>query len=371
MKVSIIGAGDVGAQTANEIAGRQIADEVVLVDIVDGLPQGRALDIQQYCPTIDSETKVFGSNSYADTRGSDVVVIVAGSPRKPGMTRDDLLGINKKIVESVTKSVANYSPNAVLLVVTNPVDAMTYAAWKASGFESKRVLGMAGVLDTARLKTLIAEKAGCLFGDIEAMVIGAHGDDMVPMMSHAKIKNRSVTEFLTKNEIDEIIKKTQLASQKIIELTKRSTSFAPAGSIAKMVEAILNDSRDIMPCSAYLEGEYGYKDVYIGVPAVLGKDGVESVIEYELDENEKVMFERSVTHAKENIAKLGFGEMPEKVIDDTKDVEDEKKSTFVSDNMENAISKITADMQKLGNEPDQGSGNVENAKGEKSPISSG
>ncbi len=348
MKVSIIGAGDVGSQAANEIAGRQIADRVVLVDIVSGLPQGRAMDIQQYCPTIDSETIIVGTNSYADTRNSDIVVIVAGSPRKPGMTRDDLLNVNKKIVSSVAKSVAAYSPNAVLLVVTNPVDAMAYVAWKSSGFERKRVIGMAGVLDTARLKTFIAEKVDCRFGDIETMVIGAHGDDMVPLISRTKIKNRSVTEFLTSQDIEEIIKKTQFASKKIIELTNRSTIFAPGGAIAKMVEIILNDTREIVPCSVYLDGEYGVSGIFIGVPAVLGSGGVESVIELDLDEREKEMFMRSAEHAKENIQKLNA--TPPSPSEETPKQEKTENPAEEKDqnaNMEEAITKIEKDLNKL------------------------
>jgi len=249
----------------------------------------------------------------------------------------------------VARSVAGYSPDAVLVVVTNPVDAMTYAAWKASGFESRHVIGMAGVLDTARFRTFIAEEVDCLFGDIEAMVIGSHGDDMVPLISHAKIKRRSITEFLTEKQIDAIIKKTRFASQKIIELTNRSTVFAPAGSIAKMVEAILNDTMEILPCSAYLEGQYGYSDVYIGIPAVIGRNGIENIIEFELDEREKRMFEKTVQHAIENIEKFSHKEkQPEKDIDSESPEQEHKTENVSADNgTEGEIKKMEEDIKNM------------------------
>lgn len=378
MKVSIIGSGDVGSQAAIEIAGRQIADEVVLLDIIDGLPQGRALDIQQYCPTIDSETRIIGTNSYSDIRKSDVVVITSGVARKPGVaSRDDLLETNKKIIASVSKSVANYSPDAVIIVVTNPVDIMSYIALKASGFEKNKVIGISGVLDSSRLVTMIAEKAGCRFADIDAMVIGMHGNYMVPLLSRAKIKGRSVTEFITGADCDEIKEKLKNASKEIITRTNRSTFSAPGGSIAKMVETVLNDSREILPCSSYLEGEYSLSDVYIGVPVVLGRNGVENIIEFDLKDDEKEMFLKGAEKIKETTEKInGEGKsdsnsvaiahpaMADKKEEEgisqnfSKDKSDESgnksneenKNQNTDEQGEDAIAKIEEDLSKLEDE---------------------
>ncbi|MBN2101499.1 MAG: malate dehydrogenase [Candidatus Aenigmarchaeota archaeon] len=351
MKISIIGSGDVGSHAAHEIAGRQIADEIVLLDIVDGLPQGRALDIRNYCPTIESETMMIGTNSYSDTKNSDIVVIVAGNARKAGMgSRDELLETNKNIVRSVTESVVNYSPNALIMVVTNPVDVMTYVAYKVSGFEKNRVFGMAGVLDTARLKCFIADKADCSLRDIETIVMGSHGEGMVPVFSKTKIRHRSVSEFLTGKDMEEVTTKTRQAGKNIVELTGKSGLFAPGGAIAKMIEIIINDTREILPCSAYLEGEYGLTDICICVPVVLGRNGIENIVEFELDEKERAMFDKCAEGIKASIRKLtGPGEdrteNAVKMGDDI-DIEDNGELEGSSSDDE-AITKIRADIAKI------------------------
>jgi len=351
MKVSIIGSGDVGSHAAHEIAGRQIADEIVLLDIVDGLPQGRALDIRHYCPTIESETRIIGTNSYLDTKNSDIVIIAAGVARKTGSgSRDDLLEHNKNIVRAVTESIANYSPDALIIVVTNPVDVMTYLAYKVSGFEKNRVFGMGGVLDTARLKCLIADKAECSLNDVETIVMGSHGEGMVPVFSKTKIRHRLVSEFLTGKDMDEIVLKTQLAGKQIVDMTGKSSFFAPGGAIARMVEIIINDTREILPCSAYLEGEYGLNNIYIGVPIVLGRNGVENIIEFDLDGNEKSMFDKCAEGIKSNIVKLsGISEditdtdkIMEKTNNDKNNIETGEGS--INDD---AIKKIREDIDRI------------------------
>ncbi len=340
MKVSIIGSGDVGSHAAHEIAGRQIADEIVLLDIVDGLPQGRALDIRQYCPTIESETMIIGTNSYADTKNSDIVIIAAGTARKTGMdSRDDLLETNKNIVRSITESVVNYSPDALILVVTNPVDIMTYVAYKVSGFEKNRIFGMAGVLDAARLKCFIADKADCSLNDIETIVMGFHGEWMVPVFSKTKIRHRSVSEFLTGKDMEEITIKTRQAGRNLIELTGKSGYFAPGGAIAKMVEIIINDTREILPCSAYLEGEYGLSGLYIGVPVVLGRNGIENIIEFDLDKKERAMFDKCAETIKVNLRKISGS--PENETESSAEIEEGIKADKASEPEEKPVDDET------------------------------
>jgi len=305
MKVSIIGAGYVGATTANAIARMDIVKEIVLLDILEGIPQGKALDMWESAPVIGSDTFVVGSNSYEDTKDSDVVVITAGVPRKPGMSRDDLLATNFDIVRKVTESAAKASPNSILIVVTNPLDVMTYVAYKVSGFESHRVFGMAGILDTARFRSFIAMELNVSIRDIQATVLGGHGDDMVPLPRYTTIAGIPLSHFLPKEKIDALIERTRKGGGEIVSLLKTGSAYyAPAAAVAEMVEAVVKDNKRILPCSTWLTGQYGISDTYVGVPVKLGRKGVEEIIELELTDEEKAALHASAEHVKSNIAKL-------------------------------------------------------------------
>ncbi len=303
-KISVIGAGHVGATTAHWLAERELGD-IVLVDIVEGLPQGKALDLMEAGPAMGFDARVVGTNDYADTADSDIVVITAGSPRKPGMSRDDLLEINYKIVRSVTEQVAKHSPNAILIVVTNPLDAMAYVAYKVSGFPKERVMGMAGMLDSTRFRTFLAMELGVSVKDISAMVLGGHGDAMVPMVRYANVSGIPVEKLLPKEKLDAIVERTRKGGGEIVSLLKTGSAFyAPGASVARMVESILRDQKRVIPTAAYLEGEYGYEGIFLGVPVLLGSKGVEKIFELELLPEEKEALDRSAAGVKALIEKL-------------------------------------------------------------------
>ncbi len=285
-KITVVGAGNVGATTAQRLAERDYAD-VVLVDIVEGLPQGKALDLNQSGPVVGYEPNVVGTNGYEETEGSRICVITSGIARKPGMSRDDLLQTNQKIVADVTQNLVSRSPEAILIVVTNPLDAMCHVALETSGFPRERVVGQAGVLDTARYRTFIAQELNVSVRDVFAMVLGGHGDTMVPLPSMATVGGVSITELLPKDRVDAIVQRTRDGGAEIVELLESGSAFyAPSAATAEMVDAILLDQKRILPCSAYLQGEYGLEDLFVGVPVKLGAGGVEEIIELDLQEDE-------------------------------------------------------------------------------------
>lgn len=292
-KVSIIGAGNVGATAAHWIASKELAD-VVLVDVAEGIPQGKALDLLQAGPVEDFDVKIMGSNDYGPTENSDIVVITAGLPRKPGMSRDDLLKTNAGIVTQVTEQVCKYSPNSILLVVSNPLDAMAYVAKKVSGFSRNRVIGMAGVLDSARFCTFVAEAAGVSVEDVHGFVYGGHGDTMVPMTRYCSISGVPLEKFLTAEKIQQIVERTKNGGAEIVNYLKSGSAYyAPSASVVQMVEAIIKDKKRVLPCAVWLQGEYGLKDLFVGVLAKLGSSGIEQVIELDLNETEKAGLQKS------------------------------------------------------------------------------
>lgn len=303
-KVTIVGAGGVGIQTASFIAMRNLAD-LVLIDIIEGWPQGKALDLQQAMAIASSGVKIVGSNDYAPSAGSDIVIITAGLPRKPGMSREDLININSKIMQAVISNVVKYSPQAILIVVTNPLDAMVNLAYELSGLPKERVIGMAGVLDSARFKTFIAQELNVNVKDVEAMVLGGHGDLMVPIIGKCTVQGEPLSKLLPAEKIDALIYRVRNAGAEIIGLLKKeSTIMAPALSITSMVEAIILDKKETMPCSVLLEGEYDIQGLFIGVPIKLGRKGVEEIIELELSDQEKKEFAASAAKTKELVSKL-------------------------------------------------------------------
>jgi malate dehydrogenase len=285
-KVTVVGAGNVGGTTAQRLAERNYAD-VVLVDIVEGLPQGKALDILESGPVLGFDSNVIGTNGYEESAGSDVVVITSGSPRKPGMSRDDLLKTNQNIVQSVTEEVVKHSPETVLVMVANPLDAMCHVAMEVSGFPRERVVGMAGILDTARYRTFIAQELGVSVRDVFALVLGGHGDTMVPLPSMATVGGVAITELLPGDRVEAIVDRTRNGGAEIVGLLQSGSAFyAPSAAAVEMVDAILLDQKRILPCAAYLHGEYGIEDLFVGVPVKLGAAGVEEIIELGLQEDE-------------------------------------------------------------------------------------
>ena len=298
-KITIVGAGNVGSQAAFYAAIKEVAEEIVLIDIIEGVPQGKALDILESMPLAGSNAKIKGSNDYSDTADSDIVVITAGLPRKPGMSRDDLIEINSKIIKAVVLDVVKYSPNCILIVVTNPLDTMVKLAYELSGFSKQRVMGMAGVLDTARFRTFIAKELNADVRKVEALVLGSHGDLMVPLVKHCKVDGKPIDELLSKEKIAEIVERVRNGGLEIVQLLKTGSAFfAPGLAITEMVESILKDQNKILPCSVLLEGEYGVNGTFVGVPVKLGKKGVEEVIEVDLSSEEKEAFEKSVKSVK-------------------------------------------------------------------------
>ncbi len=286
-KITIVGAGNVGATTAQKIAEKELGD-VVLVDIVPDLPQGKALDLQESGPICGFDSRLTGTNRYDESEGSDIVIITSGIARKPGMSRDDLLKTNVGIVKQVTREVVKHSPSAVLLVVSNPLDAMTYVTSKISGFPRERVVGMAGVLDSARFRTFLAMELGVSAENIQAFVIGGHGNMMVPLIHYTTMAGIPISRLIPKGRLEELIKRTQDGGAEIVSLLKTGSAYyAPAASITEMVETMVRDKKKILPCAAFCRGEYGIQDLFVGVPAILGAGGVERVVEFELTEEER------------------------------------------------------------------------------------
>jgi len=298
-KVTIIGAGNVGGTTAQRLVEKALAD-IVLLDINTGMAQGKALDLSETAPLYEYDSKIIGTSSYEDTTGSDLVIITSGVPRKPGMTRDDLLKVNANIVKSVTQQVARTSPKAILLVVSNPLDAMTYVAFKVSGFQKQRVMGMAGVLDSARLRAFIAMELGISVKNVQAMVLGGHGDTMVPLLRYTTVSGIPVIDLIAKDRLEAIVKRTRQAGAEIVDLLKTGSAYyAPSAAVVEMSEAILLDKKNILPCAALCEGEYGIDKLFVGVPAKIGHGGVEEVIEIRLDSLEELELKKSVSAVQE------------------------------------------------------------------------
>ncbi len=311
-KISIVGAGNVGATAAHWAASKELGD-IVLVDIPEipdpkepgkkvpnTQPAGKALDLYESSPIEGFDARITGTTNYEPTSNSDVVIVTAGVPRKPGMSRDDLININTGIVKSVAESVAKYSPNAVMIVVSNPLDAMVYVAWKASGFPTKRIIGQAGVLDTARYRSFLAQEIGCSVEDVQALLLGGHGDDMVPLPRYTFAGGIPITQLVKKDRLEQIVKRARDGGKEIVDLLRTGSAYyAPAAATIQMAEAIIRDKKRILPCAAYCDKEFGVGGYFVGVPCVLGTEGVERVIEIELDDNERKMFNTSVEHVKE------------------------------------------------------------------------
>jgi len=304
-KVSIIGAGNVGSTAAHWLMAKELAD-VVMIDVVEGVPQGKALDLLQALPIQRSDVHITGSNDYADTADSDIVIITAGLPRKPGMSRDDLLHTNYKIMTDVVKNVVAYSPESVLIVVSNPLDAMVQAAYKLSGFNRERVIGMAGILDSGRFKSFIAEELQVSVENMSCLVLGGHGDMMVPLVRYTTVASIPITELLSKEKIDAIIERTRNGGGEIVKHLKTGSAYyAPSAAAVEMAEAILKDKKKILPCAAYLQGEYGIEGFYIGVPCKLGSAGLEEIIQIKLTPEENAALKKSAEAVKELCAVIG------------------------------------------------------------------
>ena len=307
MKITVVGAGNVGATVAQRLVDRELANEVVLTDVVEGMPQGKGLDMLESTPVLGSDVKVVGANAYDETANSDIIVITAGIARKPGMSRDDLLATNAGVLKSVTEQVAPRSPKSIIIVVSNPLDVMVYVALKVSGFERNRVIGMAGVLDTARFRTFIASELNVSVEDVQAFVLGGHGDSMVPLVRYTSVAGIPLTEMMAADKIEKFVKRTRDGGAEIVSLLKTGSAYyAPSAAVAQMVEAIAKDKKRILPCSVFLKGEYGMNDVVLGVPVKLGKKGVEQVVEIKLTDSEKAELNKSADDVKANMAKVKF-----------------------------------------------------------------
>lgn len=300
MKVTVVGAGNVGATCANVIAHKELVREVILLDIKEGIAEGKALDIWQTSGVNNYDTRVTGvTNDYSKTSGSDVVVITSGLPRKPGMSRDDLISTNAEIVKSVTENIVKHSPNAILIVVSNPLDVMTYCAFVTSKLPSTKVMGMAGILDTARYRAFLAEAIDCSPKDISAMLLGGHGDTMVPLPRYTSVSGIPVTELISEDKLNAIVERTKKGGGELVALMGTSAWYAPGAAAAQMVESILRDQKRIFPVCAWLQGEYGLKDIYLGVPVILGKEGIEKIIELKLNKDEMKLVNDSAKSVKE------------------------------------------------------------------------
>lgn len=300
-KITVVGAGQVGSTVAQLAAYKNLGN-VILVDIVEGVPQGKALDLQESGCLQAFDSIIIGTNDYKDTANSDIVVITAGLPRKPGQDRADLLRINAKIVKSVTEQVMQHSKDPIIIVVSNPLDAMVYLAKKVSGLSRNHVIGMAGVLDSARFRTFVALELSCSMVDVDAMVLGGHGDSMVPMPRYTTVSGISITDLMTQEQIDRLVDRTRKGGAEIVGLLKNGSAFlAPGASVVKMIEAILQDKRRILPCTAYLEGEYGWKNIFFGVPVELGAQGIDKIIELNLTPEEKKAIDESAADVKKTI----------------------------------------------------------------------
>jgi len=305
-KITIVGAGNVGATAAHWAAERELGD-IVLLDIVEGIPQGKALDLMEARPVEDFDVTITGTNNYEDTKDSDVVIITAGLPRKPGMSREDLVQKNREIVEAVTRQIVACSPQCFIIMVSNPLDTMAYLAYKVSGFSRNRVMGMAGVLDSARFKTFIAMELNISVEEVQAFVLGGHGDEMVPLIRYSTVAGIPISQLIAEDRIQAIVERTRKAGGEIVNLLKTGSAFySPAASTIQMAEAILKDKRRILPCAVYLQGEYGLHDLFFGVPVILGANGAEKIIEAALTAEEKAAVEKSAREVKESITKLNL-----------------------------------------------------------------
>ena len=305
MKISVVGAGHVGEMTAVRIAEKGLARKVVLIDIVEGIPQGKGLDMFESSPIEGFDCEIIGTNGYDESKDSDIVVITAGVPRKPGMSRDDLLKINSNIVKSVTEEISTRSPDSIIIVVSNPLDVMAYVALKVSGFEPNRVIGMAGILDTARYRSFIAMEIGVSVRDIQAMVLGGHGDTMVPLPRYTTVSGIPLNHFLSDSQIDAIVERTRFGGGEIVKYLKTGSAYyAPSSSVVEMIDAIVNDKKRILPCAAWLTGEYGIDGAYVGVPVKLGSAGIEEILIIDLKENEIFELQESAAHVKDTMKSL-------------------------------------------------------------------
>jgi malate dehydrogenase len=306
-KITVVGAGNVGATAAQRVAEKELARTVVMVDVAEGIPQGKALDQWQSAPIEGYDSRIIGTNGYEETKDSDVVIITAGIARKPGMSRDDLLNTNAGIVKSVAEQIAKTSPKAILIVVSNPLDVMCYVAMKASGFPRERVIGMAGVLDTARYRAFLAEALDMSVRDIQAMVLGGHGDTMVPLISYTSVSGIPITQLMDKARLDAIVDRTRNGGAEIVKHLKTGSAYyAPSAGAVQMAEAIVMNQRRILPCAAWLQGEYGMKDLFLGVPCLLGRKGLEQVIEVTLTPDEKAALAKSADAVREPMAAIKF-----------------------------------------------------------------
>jgi len=305
MKITIVGAGNVGATAAQIIVDRALANDVVLLDVVEGVPQGKALDIYQSAAIQTSDTKIWGTNTYEPTANSDIAVLTAGSPRKPGMSRDDLIAINAEIIINATKEIVKYSPNCIIIVVSNPLDAMTYAAFVNSHFPRNRVIGMSGVLDTARFKTFICMELNVSIENINALVLGGHGDSMVPLVRYTTVSGVPITDLLPKSRVDALIDRTRHGGAEIVKHLKTGSAYyAPAASIVQMIDSIVNNRHRIMACCVYLQGEYGHSDICLGVPVKIGAQGMEEIVPIKLTDDERAAFDKSADDVRSMIKKL-------------------------------------------------------------------
>ncbi len=304
-KITVVGAGNVGATAAQRLAEMELAREVVMIDVAEGIPEGKALDQWESAPVEGFDTRVTGSSSYDAAAGSELFIVTAGVARKPGMSRDDLLKTNAGIVESVSKEIARVAPDSIIIVVSNPLDVMSYVALKASGFPKERVIGMAGVLDTARYRSFIAMELDCSVEDIQALVLGGHGDTMVPLVSYTSVSGIPLTQLISRERIDALIERTRKGGAEIVGYLKTGSAYyAPSSAAVQMAEAIAKDKRRILPCAAYLEGEYGQEGIYLGVPCKLGEGGLLEVLEVELTEAERAELEQSAEAVRSTITKL-------------------------------------------------------------------
>ncbi|MCA0388052.1 MAG: malate dehydrogenase [Bacteroidetes bacterium] len=306
-KITVVGAGNVGATAAQRIAEKHLAENVVLLDVIEGIPQGKALDMWESAPVEDFDSSVIGTNDYKDTAGSDIIVITAGLARKPGMTRDDLLMKNAEIVKSVTEQIVPGSPNSVIVVVSNPLDVMTWVSMKTSGFPKHRVVGMAGILDSARFRLFIAKELNVSVMDVQALVLGGHGDSMVPLVRYSTVSGIPISELLPAERIAQLVDRARNGGIEIVNYLKTGSAYyAPSSSAVEMVDAIVKNRQRILPCAAYLEGEYGLDGMYVGVPVQLGSNGIEKIIELNLTDSELEELHRSANDVKANIAKLSL-----------------------------------------------------------------
>ncbi|HKJ38673.1 MAG TPA: malate dehydrogenase [Anaerolineales bacterium] len=298
-KISVIGAGMTGATTAHWLAERELAD-IVLVDVVEGMPQGKALDMAEAMPIIGKDVEIVGANDYVATKGSDIIIITAGLPRKPGMSRDDLLKTNAEIVGTAATETLKHSPDAIFIVLTNPLDTMSYLAMKKTGLPRERVLGQAGILDSARMRAFVSMETKVSVENINCYVLGGHGDTMVPLTRHSNVAGVPLNEYLSADKLDAIVTRTRKGGGEIVNLLKTGSAFyAPSAACAQMAEAILKDKNLIVPCAAYVDGEYGLKDMFFGVPVMLGRNGLEKIVEYSLNDEEKAMLDKSAEAVKE------------------------------------------------------------------------